>query len=61
MKLPERNDLYLVPTFTLVGTILLIANIWGPLSVWWAFLYVPLLFIGHSFEYGEPLIKLLSK
>ena len=61
MRTPERNDRYIMPTFTIVGVILLIANIWGPLSIWWALLYVPLLFMGHSFEYGEPLIRMMRK
>ncbi len=53
MKLPDRNDRYMVSTATLVGSILLIADIWGPLSSWWALLYVPLLFMGHSYEYKD--------
>ena len=53
MKLPDRNDRYLVPTTTLVGCILLIAHILGQISGWWACLYVPLLFMGHSIEYRD--------
>jgi len=53
MKLPDRNDRYLVPTTTLVGCILLIAHILGQISPWWACLYVPLLFMGHSIEYRD--------
>ena len=53
MKLPDRNDRYMVSTATLVGSILLIADLWGPLSSWWALLYVPLLFMGHSYEYKD--------
>jgi len=53
MKLPDRNDRYLVPTTTLVGCILLIAHILGQISPWWACLYVPLLFMGHSVEYRD--------
>ena len=53
MKLPERNDTYLTSTATLVGAILLIADLWGPLTSWWALLYVPLLFMGHSQEYKD--------
>jgi hypothetical protein len=51
MKMPERTDRFLAPTTTIVGSILLIADIWGGLSSWWACLYVPLLFTGHSQEY----------
>jgi hypothetical protein len=53
MKTPDRNDRYLVPTSTLVGTILMIAHILGQVSPWWAVLYVPLLFMGHSQEYKD--------
>ena len=53
MKLPTRNDRYLLPTATLVGAILLIAHLTGTISGWWALLYVPLLFMGHSYEYQE--------
>lgn len=53
MKLPDRNDRYLLPTTTLVGAILLIAHILGAISGWWACLYVPLLFMGHSVEYKD--------
>jgi hypothetical protein len=53
MKLPERNDRYLVSTATLVGAILLIAHLTGTISGWWALLYVPLLFMGHSYEYRD--------
>ena len=56
MKLPERNDRYLVPTTTLVGCILLIAHLTGYLSGWWAVLYVPLLIMGHSIEYKSMLL-----
>ncbi|WKW35113.1 hypothetical protein [Phage DSL-LC06] len=55
MKVAQRNDRYLIPTFSLVGSILLVAHILSMISGWWAMLYVPLLFMGHSFEYGEPL------
>jgi hypothetical protein len=53
MKLPERNDRYLLPTATLVGAILLIAHLTGTISGWWSVLYVPLLFVGHSIEYRD--------
>ena len=53
MKLPDRNDQYLVPTTTLVGSILLVSHIAGAISGWWALLYVPLLFMGHSTEYKD--------
>ena len=53
MKLPERNDRYLVPTTTLVGSILMVSHILGAISPWWALLYVPLLFMGHSIEYKD--------
>ena len=53
MQLPSRNDRFLAPTTTIVGSILLIAHILGHISGWWAFLYVPLLFMGHSQEYKE--------
>jgi hypothetical protein len=56
MKLPERNDRYLVPTSTVVGSILLIAHLTGTISGWWAILYVPLLFMGHSIEYKSMLL-----
>jgi len=51
MKLPDRNDRYLVSTMTLVGSILLIAHITNYISGWWSLLYVPMLFMGHSIEY----------
>jgi hypothetical protein len=53
MKLPERSDRYLVSTMTLVGAILLIAHITSYISGWWALLYVPMLFMGHSQEYKD--------
>ena len=53
MKLPERNERYLISTMTLIGSILLVVDIWGGLSSWWALLYVPLFFMGHSQEYKE--------
>ena len=53
MKLPDRNDRYILPTATLVGSILLIAHILGHISAWWAVLYVPLLLMGHSYEYKD--------
>ena len=53
MKLPDRNDRYLMPTTSLVGAILLIAHLTGTISGWWALLYVPLLFMGHSTEYRD--------
>ena len=53
MKLPDRNDRYLLPTSTVVGSILLISHIAGAISAWWALLYVPLLFMGHSIEYRD--------
>jgi len=53
MRLPERSDRYLLPTTTIVGCILLIAHILGHISPWWAALYVPLLFMGHSIEYKD--------
>jgi hypothetical protein len=53
MKLPERHDRYLISTTTLVGSILLVAHITGYISGWWALLYVPLLFMGHSQEYKD--------
>jgi hypothetical protein len=53
MKLPERNDRYILPTATLVGSILLLSHILGYIGNWWALLYVPLLFIGHSYEYKD--------
>lgn len=53
MKLPERNDQFLLPTTTLVGAILLVAHITGYISGWWSLLYGPLLFMGHSHEYKE--------
>lgn len=55
MQLPQRNERYLIPTFSLVGSILLVSHILSLISGWWALVYVPLLFAGHSFEYGEPL------
>ena len=51
MKAPERTDRFLLPTMTVVGSILLIGDIWGGLSSYWAFLYVPLLFLGQGQEY----------
>ena len=53
MKLPDRGDRYLLPTTSVVGSILLIAHILGHISGWWACLYVPLLFMGHSIEYKD--------
>lgn len=53
MKMPTRNDRYLVSTATLIGAILLIAHICGAISGWWAMLYVPMFFIGHSHEYQD--------
>lgn len=53
MKLPERHDRYLISTTTLVGSVLLVAHILGSISGWWALLYVPLLFMGHSQEYKD--------
>jgi len=53
MKLPDRSDRYLVSTMTLVGAILLIAHITSYISGWWALLYVPMLFMGHSQEYKD--------
>ena len=38
---------------TVVGSILLIAHILGHISGWWAVLYAPLLFMGHSIEYKD--------
>ena len=51
MKAPERTDRFLLPTMTVVGSILLIGDIWGGLSSYWAFLYGPLLLMGHGQEY----------
>tara|TARA_R110000803_G_scaffold60787_2_gene120247 strand:+ start:1688 stop:1882 length:195 start_codon:yes stop_codon:yes gene_type:complete len=51
MKLPEKNDTFLLPTMSLVGSILLISHILGYISPWWALVYVPLLFMGHAQEY----------
>lgn len=53
MKLPDRTDRYLMPTTTLVGSILLIAHLAGAISGWWSCLYVPMLFMGHSMEYKD--------
>jgi len=54
MKTPDRNDRYIVPTTTLVGSILMIAHITGYLTGWaWPILYVSLLFMGHSAEYKD--------
>lgn len=53
MKMPDRNDRYLVSTATLTGSILLVAHILGAISGWWSVLYVPLLFMGHSQEYKD--------
>lgn len=53
MKLPERNDRYLVSTMTLVGIVLLIAIIWGPLSPWWLLVAIPVLLMGHGQEYAD--------
>jgi len=54
MKLPERNDRYLMPTTTMVGGILLIAHLTGTITGWaWPILYVTLLFMGHSQEYKD--------
>ena len=52
MKLPERNDTFLLPTTTLTGLTLMILHIIGYLNSWaWPILYVILLFLGHSQEY----------
>jgi hypothetical protein len=54
MKLPERNDRYLLPTTSLVGAILLIAHLTGYITGWgWPILYICLLFMGHSTEYRD--------
>ena len=59
MKAPERTDRFLLPTMTVVGSILLIGDIWGGLSSYWAFLYVPLLFLGHGQE--DKFLDLIRK
>ena len=61
MQLPQRTDRYLLPTTTLVGSILLVSHIAGAISGYWAFLYVPLLFMGHSVEYKDMLLWPKSK
>ena len=54
MKLPDRNDRYLVSTTTLTGLTLMILHIIGYLNGWaWPILYIMLLFMGHSQEYKE--------
>lgn len=54
MKLPERNDRYLVPTTTMVGITLMILHLMGQITGWaWPILYVCLLFMGHSAEYRD--------
>jgi hypothetical protein len=49
MKLTDNQ--YFVTTPTLVGAILLVADIWGPLNSWWAILYVSLLINGWVMEW----------
>ena len=51
LKAPERTDRFLLPTMTVVGSILLIGDIWGGLSSYWALLYGPLLLMGHGQEF----------
>ena len=54
MKLPERNDRYLMPTTTMVGITLMILHLMGQITGWaWPILYVCLLFMGHSAEYRD--------
>jgi len=58
MKLPERNDLFLMPTTTLTGIVLMILHLTAHITGWgWPILYVSLLFMGHSQEYTIPWIK----
>lgn len=53
MKLPDRNDRYLISTTTATGLMLLAGVIWGGLNAWWIALSVFLLFLGHSQEYRD--------
>lgn len=53
MKLPERNDRYLISTMTATGLTMLSAILFADLSSWWLFLSIPLLFMGHAQEYKD--------
>lgn len=62
MKLPERTDMFLMPTVTLVAAILMIAHLWGHITGWgWPVLYVTLFFLGHSQEYKNLYLGLHDK
>lgn len=52
MKLPDRNEKFLIPTSTATGLTLMILHLLGYLTGWgWSVLYVLLLFMGHAQEY----------
>jgi|TARA_R100001129_G_scaffold182289_2_gene162710 hypothetical protein len=53
MKLPERNDSYLISTCTISGSIVLAGVVFGTISAHWLWIAVPLLFMGHSHEYKK--------
>ena len=53
MKLPERNDRYLISTMTATGLLVLAGVIWGDVNAWWTALAVFCLFLGHSQEYKD--------
>lgn len=54
MKLPERNDRYLVSTFTLTGTIILSSWLFGFTQGWWYPVIAGLMLsMGHSQEYKD--------
>tara|TARA_S200002703_G_scaffold6108_1_gene6820 strand:- start:11194 stop:11376 length:183 start_codon:yes stop_codon:yes gene_type:complete len=54
MKLPERSDRYLCPTTTITGVTLMVLHLTSTVTGWaWPFLYVALLFMGHSQEYKD--------
>jgi hypothetical protein len=58
MKYPQRNDLFLIPTTTLTGIVLMILHLTGTITGWgWPIAYVSLLFAGHAQEYTIPWIK----